>query len=99
MQTVGIRELKNNLSRYLRQLKPGQVLSITDRGRVIAELRAPKPEGNHAILTGRYDTLVETGVIRPASERGDPLAGWQRGVVKLPPGTVTALLNEERGGS
>jgi len=34
--TVGIRELKNNLSRYLRQVKAGQRLAVTDRDEIIA---------------------------------------------------------------
>ncbi len=34
--TVGIRELKNNLSRYLERVKAGDLLKITDRGQVVA---------------------------------------------------------------
>lgn len=97
MRTVGIRDLKNNLSRYLRGLKPGQTISITDRGRVVAELRSPRPEG-HGILSGRYRSLVESGVIQPAQEAGDPLADWPPpGIVKLPRGTAQALIDEDRG--
>jgi hypothetical protein len=35
----------------------------------------------------RYAALVAAGVIRPASDRGDPLAA----------GTVTTLIDEDRG--
>lgn len=41
MEYAGIRELRNNLSRYLRKLKGGHVIAVTDRGQVVAELRAP----------------------------------------------------------
>ncbi len=34
--SVGIKDLKNNLSRFLDSVREGQVLSITDRGRKIA---------------------------------------------------------------
>ena len=43
MKTVGIRELKNQLSRYLRFVKNGEVVVITDRNEVIAEIRKPSP--------------------------------------------------------
>jgi len=36
MESVGVRELKTHLSRYLRRLRSGGRLLITDRGRSIA---------------------------------------------------------------
>jgi len=39
MKTVGIRELKNNLSRYVRLVKTGETVLVTDRDTVVAELR------------------------------------------------------------
>lgn len=41
MKTVGVRELKNRLSEYLRQARSGDSVLVTDRGQVIAELTAP----------------------------------------------------------
>ncbi len=40
MKTVGIRELKNELSRYIRLVKEGETVLVTDRGTVVAELRS-----------------------------------------------------------
>jgi antitoxin (DNA-binding transcriptional repressor) of toxin-antitoxin stability system len=40
-EAVGIRELKNKLSEYLRQVKAGEEILVTDRGDVVAELHAP----------------------------------------------------------
>lgn len=37
-QQVGIRELKNNLSAYLKQVKAGATLTITDHGEPIGQL-------------------------------------------------------------
>jgi antitoxin (DNA-binding transcriptional repressor) of toxin-antitoxin stability system len=37
---VGTKELKNRLSHYLRQVRAGQIVRVTDRGKVVAELRA-----------------------------------------------------------
>lgn len=41
MKTVGVRELKNRLSEYLRQARSGESVLVTDRGQVVAELTAP----------------------------------------------------------
>ena len=41
MKTIGIRDLKARLSQALREVAAGDVLLITDRGRVVAELRSP----------------------------------------------------------
>ena len=42
MKAVGIRELKNKLSEYIRQVKAGEEILVTDRGEVVAELRSPQ---------------------------------------------------------
>ena len=41
MKTVGVRELKAHLSSVLRDVARGDVYLVTDRGRVVAELRSP----------------------------------------------------------
>ena len=38
MATVGIRDLKSNLSRHLKRVQAGTRLMVTDRGRAIAVL-------------------------------------------------------------
>jgi prevent-host-death family protein len=38
MENVGIRELKNKLSAYVRKAEAGDIVLVTDRGRVVAEL-------------------------------------------------------------
>jgi len=38
MATVGVRELRDNLSEYLRRIRDGERLVITDRGEPIGEL-------------------------------------------------------------
>ena len=42
MRSAGIRELKNRLSHYLRLVKEGEEVLITDRGVVIASLGPPE---------------------------------------------------------
>ncbi len=92
MISAGIRELKNNLSYYVRQVAAGQHVTVTDRGRVVAELAPPRSESARA---SRYEELVASGVIRPAVERGDPLADFPS--LRLPRGTAAILIDEDRG--
>src|SRR5260370_33050082 len=41
MKTVGLRELKNRLSEYVREVRSGAAVLVTDRGEVVAELIPP----------------------------------------------------------
>jgi prevent-host-death family protein len=43
MNTVGVRELRQNLSRYLGQVKEGESFVVTERGRVVARLSPSGP--------------------------------------------------------
>jgi prevent-host-death family protein len=38
METVGVRELKSGLSRYLKRVRSGARVTVTERGRAIATL-------------------------------------------------------------
>src|ERR1700740_1792497 len=95
MVSTGIRNLKNNLSRYLRRVMQGERILVTDRGRVVAELRPPEGMAGVGHGATRYRQLVEQGVVRPAREEGDPLAGWPN--LKLPRGTGAQLVDADRG--
>jgi len=60
MTYVGIRDLKIHLSRYLRKVKAGESLAITDHGHPVAVL-APSPKGDREETLWR---LVRKGIIR-----------------------------------
>jgi prevent-host-death family protein len=92
MISVGIRELKNNLSYYVRQVVAGGRVTVTDRGRIVAELVPPDAAGPRL---SRYEELIASGVVRLALEQGDPLADFP--ALRLPPGTGAALIDEDRG--
>ena len=36
---VGVKQLKNSLSEYLRAVRRGEVVQMTERGKVVAEIR------------------------------------------------------------
>ena len=96
MISAGIRDLKNNLSRYIRRLGVEKRIVVTDRGEAVAELRLPETRANDSHAQ-RYAELVSAGIIRPAIDTGDPLADWPSAEeLSLPPGTATALIGEDR---
>jgi prevent-host-death family protein len=43
MEPVGVRELRQNLSRYLAQVKEGESFAVTERGREVARLLPSGP--------------------------------------------------------
>ena len=44
MKTVGSRELKNRLGRYLGLVRRGETIIVTDRGKTVAHIVPPSPE-------------------------------------------------------
>lgn len=73
---VGIRELRDGLSRHLAEVRRGQVVTVTDHGRVIARIvpaASPSP----------LERLIAEGRVQPArrhKERSpEPVAA--RGIV------------------
>lgn len=59
---VGVRELRNNLSRYLDRVRDGNELVVTDRGRAIA--RVVPVEGERVL-----DRLIAEGVVTRARQQ------------------------------
>jgi antitoxin (DNA-binding transcriptional repressor) of toxin-antitoxin stability system len=80
---VGIRELKNQLSKYVRQVEAGDVVLVTDRGKIVAELRAPvAPPPRPDIHPGLLE-LNRKGLIRLATRPNDPsLYRRQRPIIR-----------------
>lgn len=90
---AGVRELKDNLSKYLRQIEKGEHVVVTAHGRVVAELVPPR--GAQQGRISRFERLVASGVITPPSEEGDPLKNCPK--IGLAPGTAAALIDGDRG--
>ena len=85
MKSVGIRELKTHLSRYLAEVKQGKELLITERGQGIAILTPLTPEHQWMM------TLVQTG---KAHGRGGKPKGC-RGI-RLQGKSISETVIEER---
>lgn len=45
--SIGIRQLKAELSRHLRRVEAGETIAVTDRGRVIATIHPVSPVEEH----------------------------------------------------
>ena len=64
MTTVGIREAKMHLSKYLKMVRQGQEVTLTDRGRPVGKI-VPVPAVELS-LEERIRRLEEKGVLAPA---------------------------------
>lgn len=74
---VGVAELRQNLSRYLRRVEKGERLVVTDRNRPIAELGPPPSTGaafDRLIAAGRVGRPIRHGLPPPLQMDGDPHA-------------------------
>jgi antitoxin (DNA-binding transcriptional repressor) of toxin-antitoxin stability system len=61
MITVGVRNLKNQLSQYLDYVKSGESVIITEHNRIIAEIRVPKDEDMHIGVQNQFEHLSREG--------------------------------------
>lgn len=81
---VGVRELRDNLSRYLDRVRGGEEVVVTDRGHAIARVL---PIGVERAL----DRLIAEGVVTPARQPKQPA-----GKPIKTKGTVSDLVAEQR---
>jgi antitoxin (DNA-binding transcriptional repressor) of toxin-antitoxin stability system len=96
MKTVGVRELKNRLSEYLRQAKSGEGVLVTDRGQVVAELSPPGHGATDASVPAGLLALARRSLLTvgaPADRDLYPALPRAR----RPTRTAAQLLREERG--
>jgi prevent-host-death family protein len=76
MITVGVRDLKNQLSHYLQYVKKGEKVIITEHSKVIAEISLPEND--------KKLTEIEEKLINLSKEGDIVLAKRNRSCVKLP---------------
>jgi prevent-host-death family protein len=86
-ETVGVAQLRQNLSKYLRRVARGERLVVTDRNRPVAEL-------GPVSRSGTLDRLIAEGKVAPPSR---PARDFRP--VKLPVDgmTLSDALQEIRG--
>ena len=96
MKAIGVKQLKARLSEYLRLVKAGETVLVTDRDQVVAEISPARTTLNPARVPGDIlDSLAEAGEMTRSRL---PKSGWtftSRGL-GLASGTAQRLLDELR---
>jgi prevent-host-death family protein len=90
-KTVGVRELRQNLSRYLERVKDGETLTVTERGHEVARL---VPSGgavdpHYLKLAEKYGATLPKRSLLDAIDSLPPRR-------RRPAGTTDAFLDESR---
>ena len=67
VEAIGVRELRQNASRYLARVEAGEELGVTNNGRLVARL-VPVGDAERS-----REALIESGVLTPARRRGNIL--------------------------
>lgn len=95
LKTVGIKELKNNLSAYLRDVRRGTRILVSDRNTIVAELREPLGETTlRESINIVLSDWVQAGLVTlPSAER----TNITKSPLRLKSGISVELLNQERG--
>lgn len=88
MAKIGVRELRQNLSRYLDRVKDGESLVVTEHGREVARL-VPLASNAYAEVSARFGTDVPSERLERIAARLHPPGA--------PAGTTDAFLAESRG--
>lgn len=84
---VSVSDLKANLSRYLREVRRGGEIQVTDRGTPVARLVPPaEPEDEH------LSRLIKLGVLRAG--QGDAAAVLDEPPLEIPTSLSEALAAE-----
>jgi prevent-host-death family protein len=90
-ENVGVRELRQNLSRYLQRVKEGEAFVVTERGREVARLT---PSARYA--TPLAELIAERGASIPQGSLVDALGGPGSAAVGPPSRDVLDQLREDR---
>jgi antitoxin (DNA-binding transcriptional repressor) of toxin-antitoxin stability system len=94
VRVVGIKVLKNRLSEYVRMAAAGEVVLVTDRDQVVAELRPLSPGRSPGLEDALLAEAVRSGWLKP------PLAAGGAAPPRRPRMTLAELqrgLDADRG--
>jgi antitoxin (DNA-binding transcriptional repressor) of toxin-antitoxin stability system len=97
MKTVGLRELRNRLSEYVRRARDGEEVLVTDRGAVVAELGPPRRAGMSRTAPAGLADFATRGLVTIGAS--NDAAVYPKQPPALTPGRLTRLLDGERAES
>lgn len=92
---MGLRDLKNRLSEYVREVRSGEAVLVTDRGEVVAELTPPGQAGGERGMPWVLAALAKKGQLT-LGVANNP-AAYPKFSRLLRRHQAEELLNEERG--
>ncbi len=96
IKNVNIRTLKDKLDAYLRQVQQGDVVLVSDRGTVVAEIRQPSLHSAAADATqDRLQQLADAGVLRLGLPNKPDV--YRPADVHLPAAVIDQALEATRG--
>jgi prevent-host-death family protein len=86
MRSVGIKELKNKLSEYIRLVSQGETVLVTDRDRVVAEISPLRPGRSESVVDAALAEAVKKGWLTPPVLRQPP--------PRIPVATASEILGD-----
>ncbi|MFP5345788.1 MAG: type II toxin-antitoxin system Phd/YefM family antitoxin [Actinomycetes bacterium] len=90
MTRIGVRDLRQNASRYVALVKAGETIEVTERGRLVALLTPP--QNSQSVR----EELIAAGRLIPASPRSGRRRAPQPVLVDESKPTNRELLDSER---
>ena len=86
--SVGVRELKTHLSKYLREIKKGRTIVVTEHGKAVGRIIPAS-----ASLEARMEALRQSGLVRWHGQKPAPMKpiAALRG-----PKTIADLISDDR---
>jgi prevent-host-death family protein len=85
---VGTRELKNKLSEYMRRVKAGETIIVTEHGKTIGQIVPVKPS-----IDERIQTMVAAG---QAEWNGQKLKAYQPKATNRGTGQLSTMVVDDR---
>jgi antitoxin (DNA-binding transcriptional repressor) of toxin-antitoxin stability system len=82
MVSVGVRDLKNQLSQYLQIVKNGEKVLITEHNKIIAEISLPEEGQGPSEIEESLKKLISMGKLLKA-KRNSTLGKLQKNKVKI----------------
>jgi prevent-host-death family protein len=95
MKSVGLRDLKNRLSEYVREVRSGQAVLVTDRGEVVAELIPPGQATDERGVSSALVALARRGQLTLGASNNP--AAYPKLARALKRSHAAELLDQERG--
>jgi prevent-host-death family protein len=95
MKSVGLRDLKNRLSEYVREVRCGEAVLVTDRGEIVAELTPPGQGAGQQGVPSALVALARRGLVTLGSSNEAGAYPSLPRVIKRQ--HAAELLDEERG--